>query len=113
MVEDGKYSNDKNAVEKAKERYTNALRFEVKSSCMVILKRRPADILTNNFNKNLVKLNKSNMDIQFITDEYAVAEYIMNYVCKNEIGISHLLKNINDEALAQGEDVVETTKKLG
>ena len=42
------------------------------------------------------------MDIQFITDEYAVAEYIMNYVCKSESGISHLLKNINDEAVAQG-----------
>ena len=113
MVEDGKDSNDMKAVEKAKERYTNTLRCEVKSSGMVILKRRPADILTNNFNKTLIKLNKSNMDIQFITDEYAVAEYIMNYVCKNESGISHLLKNINDEALAQGEDVVETIKKLG
>ena len=113
MVEDGKDSNDMKAVEKAKERYTNALRCEVKSSGMVILKRRPADILTNNFNKNLIKLHSANMDIQFITDEYAVAEYIMNYVCKNESGISHLLKNINDEAVAQGEDVVETIKKLG
>ena len=37
----------------------------------------------------------------------------MNYVCKTESGISHLLKNINDEAVAQGEDVVETIKKLG
>ena len=113
MVKDGKDANDMEALKEAKTRYINALRCEVKSSGMVILKRRPADILTNNFHKKLIKLHQANMDIQFITDEYAVAEYIMNYVCKNESGISHLLKNINDEAVAQGEDVVETIKKLG
>ena len=48
------------------------------------------------------------MDIQYCIDEYAVAEYICNYVTKNEIG-SHLLKNINNE----GEEVGKTIKKLG
>ena len=50
------------------------------------------------------------MDIQFIFNEYAVAEYIMNYVTKNETGLSHLLKNINDEALEQGDEVGKTIK---
>ena len=48
------------------------------------------------------------MDIQYCIDEYAVAEYICNYVTKNESGLSHLLKNINDEALEQGEEVGKT-----
>ena len=77
------------------------------------LKRRPADILTNNFNKKLLKLHQANQDIQFITDEYAVAEYICNYVTKNESGLSSLLKNINDEAIEQGEEFGKTIKKLG
>ena len=53
------------------------------------------------------------MDIQYCIDEYAVAEYICNYVTKIESGLSHLLKNINDEALEQGEEVGKTIKKLG
>jgi len=52
-----------------------------------------------------------NEDIQFITDEYAVAEYICNYVTKNESGLSSLLKNINDEAIEQGKEVEKTIKK--
>ena len=105
--------NDDKAMERARSRYLNALRCEVKSSGIVVLKRRPADILTNNFNKKLLRLHQANQDIQFITDEYAVAEYICNYVTKNESGLSSLLKNINDEAIEQGEEVSKTIKKLG
>ena len=60
-----------------------------------------------------MKLHQANQDIQFISDEYAVAEYICNYLTKNESGISGLLKNINDEALKTGENVLSTIKKLG
>merc|ERR1712082_370234 len=80
---------------------------------MLILKRRPQDILTNNNKKKLLKLNQANMDVQYCVDEYAVAEYICNYVTKNESGLSSLLKNINDEAMEQGEPAVKTIKKLG
>ena len=113
MFADGKELLDKSALKQARNRYLNALRCEVKSSGMLILRRRPEDILTNNFNKKLIKLHQANIDIQYITDEYAVAEYICNYVTKNESGLSHLLKNINDEAIEQGEDVFKTIKKLG
>ena len=78
---------------------------------MVVLKRKPQDILTNNFNKKILWLHKANMDIQYCVDEYAVAEYICNYVTKNESGISSLLKNINDEAMEHGEPAVKTIKK--
>merc|ERR1711895_28270 len=113
MFADGKELLDKSALKQARNRYLNALRCEVKSSGMLILRRRPENILTNNFNKKMIKLHQANIDIQMITDEYAVAEYICNYVTKNESGLSHLLKNINDEAIEQGEDVFQTIKKLG
>ena len=111
MIDEKTY--DDKAMQNARSRYLNALRCEVKSSGIVVLKRRPADIFTNNFNKKLLKLHQANEDIQFITDEYAVAEYICNYVTKNESGLSSLLKNINDEAIEQGEEVGKTIKKLG
>jgi len=41
MVKDGKDANDMEALKEAKTRYINALRCEVKSSGMVILKRTP------------------------------------------------------------------------
>ena len=72
MIDEKTY--DDKAMQNARSRYLNALRCEVKSSGIVVLKRRPADILTNNFNKKLLRLHQANQDIQFITDEYAVAE---------------------------------------
>lgn len=105
--------NDETAITKARARYLTALRCEVKSSGLFLLRRNTEDIFTNNFNKKLIKIHSANQDIQYITDEYAVAEYITNYVTKNESGLSLLLKNINDEAIAEGEDVVKTIKKLG
>jgi len=55
MVKDGKDASDMEALKEARIHYINALRFEVNSSGMIILKRRPADILTNIF-KNLREL---------------------------------------------------------
>ena len=101
MFETGKEINDENARILARQRYLTALRCEVKSSGILILHREPEDILTNNYNKKLIQLHEANQDIQFIIDEYAVAEYICNYLTKNEAGISALLKSINDEVEKQ------------
>ena len=97
----------------ARKRYLTALRCDVKSTGMVLLKRNTSDIFTNSYNKYLLKLFQSNMDIQFICDEYAVCEYICNYLTKNEDGTSSLLKNINDEAIKDGEKLSATIKKIG
>ena len=93
-------------------RYLTALRCEVKSSGMLLLKRQTSDVFTNNFNKHLIQIHSANQDIQYVTDEYAVAEYILNYCTKNESGQTALLKQINDEGLAQGEDTQNTIKRL-
>ena len=79
---------------------------------MLVLKRDPCDIFTNNFNKNLLQIHKANQDIQLIFDEYAVAEYVSDYCTKQESGQSNLLKSINDNAVATGEKAKDTIRKL-
>ena len=112
MFEKGENIDDTTEFENARKRYLNALRCEVKSSGMLLLRRNPEDVLTNNYNKNLIRIHQANQDLQLILDEYAVAEYICNYLTKNESGTSALLKNINDEAIKSGENVKETINKL-
>ena len=67
---------DEKRIKKARERYLRALRCEVKSTGYVVLERTTKDVFTNNYNKELMDIHPANMDIQFICDEYAVAEYI-------------------------------------
>ena len=55
----------------------------------------------------------ANMDIQYCSDPYAVVEYMIGYLVKSEAGTSLLLKNINDEALREGESTLATVKKIG
>eukprot|EP00092_Neocalanus_flemingeri_P022722 GFUD01024642.1.p1 GENE.GFUD01024642.1~~GFUD01024642.1.p1 ORF type:complete len:2733 (+),score=580.47 GFUD01024642.1:994-8199(+) len=112
MFEKSQDFDDENARTLARRRYVTALRCEVKSSGLLLLRRDPEDVLTNNYNKKLIKIHQANQDIQYITDEYAVAEYICNYLTKSESGTSALLKNINDEAIDSGEAVTDTIDKL-
>lgn len=68
--------NDEKKIKKARDRYLTALRSEVKSTGYIALARTGKDVFINNFNKALIDLHPANIDIQFICDEYAVAEYI-------------------------------------
>ena len=68
--------NDKDSFNKARSRYMTALRTEVKSTGYVLLERSTKDVFINNYNKHLAVIHPANHDIQFITDTYAVVEYI-------------------------------------
>ena len=59
-----------------------------------------------------MNIHRANIDVQFITDQYAVAQYVSNYLTKLEGGSTALLKNINDEALREGEAGKVTLGKL-
>ena len=76
------------------------------------MKRETSDIFTNNYNSKLMNIHRANIDVQFITDQYAVAQYVSNYLTKLEGGASALLRNINDEAIRQGEAGKVTLSKL-
>ena len=55
MFEEGQNSSNKEFQQKAKERYLTALRCEIKSSGVLLIKRTTQDIFTNNFNKVSIK----------------------------------------------------------
>ena len=113
LYPEGKKIGDPDDFASAKKRYLTGLRCGVKSTGMLILRRKTSDIFTNNYNKHLLTLHQANQDIQYIFDEYAVIEYICNYLLKNESGVSPLLKSINEEALKDGEKLSVTIKKIG
>lgn len=112
MFESADQREDPEAQLKARERYLTALRSEVKSSGLLVLRRETKDVFTNNYNLKLMNLHEANIDIQIISDEYAVAEYVSDYCTKIESGNTALLKNINDAAVAEGEPAKITMSKL-
>ena len=112
MFQSGEDVQDHKCQLKARQRYLNALRCGARSGGILLLKRETGDIMTNNFNKNLIQLHRANQDIQFITNEYAVAEYLSKYCTKPEAGQSALLQNINKESLETGLSSKESLRKL-
>ena len=81
----------------ARKRYINALRADVNDSGLIIKKRSNKDVYINNFNLTLMPLLKSNHDIQNVINPRAVANYVTNYLTKNEGGTSKLLKTLEEE----------------
>ncbi|GBN51490.1 hypothetical protein AVEN_267640-1 [Araneus ventricosus] len=60
---------------------------------MVFLKRNVNDVLINGYNPKILSLMQSNMDIQFVLDEYAVVAYLVDYINKPGRGLSRVLRN--------------------
>ena len=93
--------------------YRSILRAGIKRP-RVFIKREPSEKWHNPFNPFVLNLVKSNMDIQFITEEYSCAQYVAEYVNKTNRGISNLQREIIKCMDEHPEfDVVEITRKLG
>ena len=58
----------------------------------VFIRRQPKDIRVNAFNKEILRLFGSNMDIQYILDPYGCVHYIVNYISKSYRGVSKLMR---------------------
>ena len=63
----------------------------------IIMKRRVKERFVNNYNKEMITAWNANMDIQLTLDPFAVISYIVNYVNKDESGLTKFMK----EALTQ------------
>ena len=74
-----------------------ALSVGVKGNGAIFIKREPKDVYTNNFNPQVMQIHEANHDIQLVSDPYACAEYICDYMTKAEGGMSKVLQAINDE----------------
>ena len=81
----------------ARQRYVNALRADIDDSGLVVKERSPSDVYINNYNLTLMPVIKSNHDLQNIINPQAVANYVTNYLTKNEGGTSKLLKTLEEE----------------
>ena len=79
---------------------------------MLILKRNPCDVFTNNYNNKLMNYHEANQDIQYVSDMFACAQYVTNYLTKSETNMSSLLKNINDEGSKKGIHTTEIIDQL-
>lgn len=86
------------------EQYILALRTSIKSPT-VFLKRQPSDIRINPYMKNLLEIYGANHDIQYITDPYACAVYIVAYMSKAQRGMSNLMAKASKQARNGNTDI--------
>ena len=116
LIESGmlKEENKENEeeIQKARSRYLTALRADVRGAGMLILKRNPCDVFTNNYNNKLMNYHEANQDIQYVSDMFACAQYVTNYLTKSETNMSALLKNINEEGSKKGMHTTQIIDQL-
>ena len=62
----------------SKDEYIHAIRSSIKRP-QPFLRRRSMEVGINNYNKNILHLMESNMDVQFVLEEYGLATYVINY----------------------------------
>ena len=98
--------NDKtqeDRVKMAHSRYLECLAVGLKGNGKIFPKRKCADVYTNNFNINLMKIHEANMDIQLVSDPWCCCEYVTDYITKAEAGRSDVLQSVDDE----GKDLTQ------
>ena len=66
------------------------------------LKRRPCEANINNYNPE-VRAWEGNIDLQVVTDTFALFAYVAPYLTKDESGLSALLKELTKEDSPEGE----------
>lgn len=79
----------------------------------VFLKRQPSEKNINPFNPFIFHIIRSNMDLQFVTEQYSLAQYVVDYVNKSDRGMSNLTRSIV-EAMAKDEsfNLANITQKI-
>ena len=73
----------------------------IHKSRTLVLKRKVSERFINNYNKEMLRAWNANMDIQLALDPYAIISYIVNYISKDESGMTKFLKEALD-AIADG-----------
>ncbi|GBL97742.1 hypothetical protein AVEN_20311-1 [Araneus ventricosus] len=65
------------------------------------------------YNSELPMLHEANMDLQFITDMYACATYVLNYLNKSNSGMSKLLREAASEIRQGNRSIKDQLRMLG
>ena len=79
------------------EQYDNALGC-VEKKISILYKRKPCEVNIGSYNTVILKLLKSNMNLQFVTDVHAILTYLTSYLCKPGHAMSELMKKASKEA---------------
>lgn len=75
------------------EYYLDVIRSSIRRPT-VMLKRSMSELWTNPFNPWIGKIMRSNMDLQFVLEEFSCAAYVVEYVNKTNRGISSLHREL-------------------
>ena len=94
------------------ENYILALRHIIKRNTL-FLKRLPSEIRINNYNTQLLKAWRANMDMQYVLDPYACATYILSYITKGQRGMSRLLEKATEEVKFGNKDISQKVRHIG
>lgn len=76
----------------------------------IFLRREPKNCRINGYNTKILKLMKSNMDIQFVLDAYACIGYIVDYINKSARGLSRLLRQCIEDCRRGNKTIIEQMK---
>ena len=78
---------------------------------MTYWKEIPQDAYTNGYNHEIFHLWGTNIDFQFVLDEYSTIMYVCSYMMKSEKAIEEVLKSVSKEC--QSDPIDEQLKKIG
>lgn len=92
--------------------YERAVRSSLKSP-KVFLKREVSEDRVNMYMRNLLTIWQANMDCQFCVDAYSVITYILNYINKENRGLSLSLREVVNECEKNNMDIKNSIKALG
>ena len=73
------------------EQYGNALGC-VEKKVSILYKRKPCEVSIGPYDTVILKLLKSNMNLQFVAGLYAILTFLMSYLCKPEHTVNKLIK---------------------
>jgi hypothetical protein len=91
--------------------YILAIRSSLKR-VQIFVKRSSLEVALNLYNKKILSLFEANMDIQYITEEYGLAAYIINYISKIDSGLSKLLRDAASDATNGNMSIKEKFRKI-
>jgi hypothetical protein len=92
--------------------YELAIRTSLKRNA-VFLKRSTNAIFINPYNMKILKTWRANMDIQFVLDQFACAQYVVSYIGKSSRGVSKLLRKANEEVKKGNLGLKQRLRSLG
>lgn len=98
-------------LECSEDAYIEALRSTLKKP-KIFLKRSSLEVGINCYNTDMLNLFESNVDIQFVVNEYAVASYIVNYLSKPEAGLFKLMREAAEEFKDGNKSLREKIRKI-